>query len=457
MNYFEHPDYSGRRNKTDREEGVIGLTPVMQDPVCLPDASLRSHWFILGRAGTGKSTLIKHLLARKLELKAEGSDLGAVVVVDTHRGTTGGILQLVPPAVADNVRLLDFGGRDRVPRFNLLDPCLFPDRDRAVATIVDTCNHLWSPHDGSWVDVLRNFLLLLYEFNRHPDTSAEEMVGILDIPALLDNNLSPRQSMYATNEVGPSLDDILPRVDDSRLQAWFQNYSTSDTEQRTKTVAPIRNHIGLYSSNPRIAAIFGRGKSTVDLSSILDEGLVVLVSADPGFIGPEPAALLGGSVVSMIESALRDRSYPAAPNKNGCLLACDELQAVPGPDWEVLLSDIHRYGCSLILATKSVAGEGVRERSLRGAMLYGLGSLAGFHMSVDDATLIAAKMAGNRAEERYLANQGPFQCYLRLEADSHWYPVCPMNLLRPPEWEQRVEGVEDEIVAASVAYTVGFA
>ena len=457
MNHVKHPDNSGEGTEPDLEEAVIGLTPVMQDPVFLPDASLRSHWLIVGRPRTGKSTLVKHLTARKLELKADGRDRGAVVVVDTHGGTTGGILQLVPQNIVDKVRFLDFGRRDRVPRLNLLDPNLFPDRDRAVSTIVETCNHFWSPHDGSWVDVLRNFLLLLYEFNRHPGASAEEMAGILDIPALLDHHLPPGQSMHVPNEVGPSLDDILSRVDDSRLQGWFRDYATWYAESRNRTVAPIRNHLGLYSSNPRTAAIFGRGKSTVDLSTILDEGLIALVSADPGLLGPGPAALLGGSVVTMTESALRRRGSPAEPNKDGCLLVCDELPAVPGPDWEVLLSDIHRYGCGLVLATQSVAGEGVRERSLRGAMLYGLGSVAGFRMSAEDAGLIAAQLAGNRAEARYLVNQGPFQCYLRLETDRHWHSVCPMSLLRPPEWQKRVEGVEDRIVAAAAEYTVGFA
>ena len=59
---------------------------------------------------------------------------------------------------------------DRVPGINLVDPNLFPDRDRCVDTIVNTIKHLFDHWGGRLEDLLKNSLLMVYEFNQHEDT-----------------------------------------------------------------------------------------------------------------------------------------------------------------------------------------------------------------------------------------------------------------------------------------------
>ena len=88
----------------------------------LPESSIRKHAVILGRSGTGKSTLIKHIIDYKLQRKAAGKDEGAIVVIDPHADLVREILHLVPQEIAHKVRLLDFGRMDRVPGINLVDP-----------------------------------------------------------------------------------------------------------------------------------------------------------------------------------------------------------------------------------------------------------------------------------------------------------------------------------------------
>ena len=138
--------------------------------VFLPESSIQKHVIILGRSGTGKSTMIKHVLAHKLMRKAQGLDNGAVVVIDPHADLVRETLSMVPPEIAEKVRLLDFGRMDRVPGINLVDPYLFPDRDRCVDTIVNTVKHLWEHWGGRLEDLLKRSLSIIYEFNCHIDT-----------------------------------------------------------------------------------------------------------------------------------------------------------------------------------------------------------------------------------------------------------------------------------------------
>jgi hypothetical protein len=433
---------------------LVGLTPMMSDEVRLPDSSLRNHWLVLGRSGVGKSTLVKHVVARKLARKAAGDDNGPLIVVDTHRGLVPGILKLVPTHIVDQVRLLDFGREDRVPRINLVDPHLFPDRDRCVDTVINTCRRLWHLPDGRWEDLLRHCLLLLYEFNRNSAKEPDEMLGMLQIPALLDeDNLAGQDGAPATETIN-FLDHVLTKVSDPWLRAWFQNLLEWDPEFRRRTTAPVHNRINAYNSHQLSPLILGPGRSTVALSDTLSDGLVILVSVDTGSLGAEMAGLLGGSVVSMIESALRGRGLLEDPNAVDCLLVCDEFHAVPGPSWDILLSDIRKYGCSLMLSTQSLAGVGTRERELRASALGSAGCLVGFQMGTQDAKIIAEEMANDRVEDRYLSNLDKFQCYLRLDADGRRYPLYPMKILPPPEGFVGTGDAYEKMVAASNSYTL---
>ena len=437
----------------DGEAGIlVGMTAVAGDDVRLPESSLRNHWFLLGRSGVGKSTLIRHLLAHRLARKAAGDDGGAVVVVDTHGGLVPGLRELIPSQLDDRVRLLDFGRQGGVEGFNLVDPNLFPDQDRAVETFVNTCRLLWPIPEGRCEDLLRHSLWLLWEFNKGRAQSPDEMLTVLCLPALLEWPNEDSQGADATTGRTPvSLERVLSEVDVPQLQAWFHNFKGWDPGFRVMTAAPIQTHIGRYSSNQRTAAILGTGEPGVALSDVIDNGLVALVSLDAGSIGSEPAALLGGSIVSGLESALRNRGFQSEHRAADCLLVCDEVAGVPGPDWQLLLSDMRKYGCSMMLCARSIAGGGVHERVLRSAVSRNVGCIVGFQMAAADARIIAPEMADDRVEERYLASLDPFHCYVRLEADARRYPVRPMKIL--PPWG-RVLGM-DAAGGATAASSVG--
>ena len=123
--------------------------------VRLPESSIRRHTLILGGSGVGRSTLIKHVLAHRLRLKAEGRDDDAIVVIDPHGELVRDCLRLLPPFLSDRVRFLDFGSGSRVPAVNFLDPSLFPDRDRCVDGFVSVFSQLWDHWGPRFEDLVR--------------------------------------------------------------------------------------------------------------------------------------------------------------------------------------------------------------------------------------------------------------------------------------------------------------
>ena len=442
---------------SDKEDSgpLVGMAGNRE--VRFPESSLRKHAIILGRSGTGKSTFVKHVIDHKLRRKAAGKDDGAIVVIDPHADLVREILQLVPEEIAHKVRLLDFGRMDRVPGINLVDPELFPDRDRCVDTIINTVKHLWEHWGSRLEDLLKNSLLIVYEFNSHPDTRRDEMLTMLDILALLEDGVETGQGRNTKTEMSPFQRRAISRVRDPRLKQWFKMYLRWPPEQRAEAVGPVHSRVGAYASNKRSSVVMGQRESTIVLSDVLSEGLVLLVSTAQGTIGIGPAALMGGTIVSLVDSALRAQENLDPSERSRCLLVCDEFQAVTGADWEGMFAESRKYGCSMMLATQSIVRLDSSDRPLKAGVLGNVGVIVGYQMSADDARVISAEMDSERVPEQLLVNLNPRHCCVRINSDTTCYPAFSLRTLPPPDLSHGSDAAVNAVLRASEVYTVDYA
>ena len=433
---------------------LVGMAGDYTQKIRLPESSIEKHAIILGRSGVGKSTMIKHVLAHKFERKAAGKDNGAIVVIDPHADLVRDALKMVPVSIAHKVRLLDFGRMDRVPGINLVDPLLFPDRDRCVDTIIETVKHLWEHWGGRLEDLLKRSLLIVYEFNSHPDTERSEMLTMLDILTLLDDGETVGRGRDARTEMSGFQSYVLSRVKDVSLKQWFNAYLGWDRALRSEATGPVHSRIGAYASDQRAKVIMGQRESTIMLSDVLSEGLILLISTAKGSIGEGPAALMGGTMVSLVESALRQQEHLPFAERAKCLLICDEFQTVTGANWEGLLAEIRKYGCSLMLATQSLARLDTPERKLKAGILGNVGCIIGYQMAAEDARIISPEMDSERVPEGFLVNLHPHHCYVRINSATKCYPSFSMITNAPPDESKGSEESVQAVLEASKVYTV---
>ena len=425
-------------------------------PIWLPESAIRKHALVMGRSGVGKSTLMKQIVYHKLLRKARGLDNDAIVVIDPHADLVRDILKFIPESVVDKVRLLDFGRDDRVPGVNLLDPKLFPGRDRCVDTIIETVKHLWEHWGGRLEDLLKRSLTAIYEFNEHSDTSREEMLTMLDILPLLDGGITTGSGPNAKTEKSPFQKHVLSRVKDAQIKQWFEGYMGWDRATRSEAVGPVYSRVGAYAANERSKVIMGQRESTIMLSDVLKQGLVLLVSTAQGKVGRGPAALMGGTMVSLVDSALRDQESLPFEQRARCLIMCDEFQTVTGADWEGLLAEGRKYGCTLTLATQSVARLDTPERKLKAGLLGNTGVIVAYQMSAEDARIIAPEMDIERVQERDLGNLDPHHCIVRINSEKRCYPAFTLETLPPPDKTNGSDVAVEAVLKASEAYTVDF-
>ena len=435
---------------------LVGYAGDGTHEIYLPESAIRKHALFVGRSGVGKSTMVKHVVMHKLLRKAAGKDDGAIVVVDPHADLVRDILKVVPPSIAHKVRLLDFGRSDRVPALNLMDPRVFPDRDRCVDTIVQTVKHLWEHWGGRLEDLLKRSLLIIYEYNTHPDTPRNEMLTMLDILALLDEGKEVGSGKQVRTEMNEFQRRVMSRVTDPSLKRWFNNFLGWPRETRSEAMGPVQSRMGAYASDRRAKVVLGQRESTIFLNDVLREGQVLLVATAQGQIGVQPAALMGGTVVSLVESALRDQESIDPSLRKKCLLVCDEFQTVTGAPWENLLAEIRKYGGSLLLSTQSLVRLDTGERRLKAGILGNTGCFVGYQMSSEDAKIVAAEMDDDRVRPNYLVNLDPHCAYVRINSDTRCFPAFSLKTLPPPDMLGGSQESVDAVVAAMEDYTCDF-
>ena len=402
----------------------------------IPDSVLSRHALVVGRPGVGKTTLLKMLISHRFERTEAGDDVGPLVVIVPDSDLVDDFLGLVPASLAPRVRHLDFGSDGRVPALNVLDPRLFPDRWECVETVVDTFRHLWFQWGGRMEDLIRKALLILYEFNSHLETSLDGMLTVLDVLPLLgfdpEGSASSGGELVSTAEASPFQSFVLSRVEEPRLGAWFQTFLDWPVFLRAEALAPLRVHLGAYSSYRPPAVALGQRESSLDFSALSRDRLILLVSTGQGSLGVEPAALLGGAVVSAVRSSLWRDGVPPHSGESGCLLVCDESSDLAGVDWLTLLSGPRGGLCSMVLSSRSLRGLRFSEPGVATRFLEGLGLVAGYRMDPEDAEVLAPAMGFPEGGGSVLTSSP--DCSFRLSVnDGHrFYGPYELSSAGPP-------------------------
>ena len=415
------------------EGAMVGYAIGSDDSIHISDQVLRRHMLLLGKSGMGKTTLATHIIQGKLRDKASGTNDDAIVVIDPHADLIRDILDLVPPEIADKVRLIDLGNRERIPAINLLDPQLHKNRDRCVSIIIETLRHLWENWGPRMQDIMDCCLKTIYEFNDHRTTTREEMLTMLDILPLLVFE-APAGS-NGRRPTGPAQlsefqKKVLQRVSDPDLLMRFERYSRWSEQLRNDAFAPVETRISGFASDQDPRAIMGQWETTIDFSEVIREGQILLVNTARGTVGRYVSSLIGSTVVSLIDSALREQETLSLHDRRNCLIVADEFHSITGAHWEELLAEIRKFGGRVMLITQGLARLDTPDRKLKAGVLANCGGLVCYQISGEDAATVVDEMGpGHGLTVTDLVGLRPYSAYLKLNIDDDSLPPFSIRTL----------------------------
>ncbi|MCY3558642.1 MAG: TraM recognition domain-containing protein [Chloroflexi bacterium] len=393
--------------------------------VRFPDDLLRRHHLYVARTRMGKSTLMRHIVAHKLREKAAGRDSDAIVVVDPHADLVSEILEQVPKQLVSDIRLIDLADERGAVGVNLLDTRVFSDRDRTADSVVRVARGLWEQWGPRMQSILEQTVKTLHEANQHPATEEHEQYTILDALKLLSH------TAFRSH--------VLKRVRDPFLLEWWaRDFGGWRTEYQAEALAPVQTRLTYYASSERARAILGQPRSTVDLRRTILEGGILLVSTAQGAVGRDVAALVGASVLNLVDSVIREQERLPQDQRRGALVVVDEMQTIPGVEFESMLSELGKYGAAFLLATQSLAKLDALSPTMRDTLLANIGCLAAFQVSSPDARELTWELGRQRLAEDDLVGQPRHHCYVRASVGLDTLPAFSMTVRKPQDGSPEV-------------------
>ena len=406
--------------------------------ILFPNDLLRRHHLYVARTRMGKSTLMQHLVVHKMREKAAGRDEDAIVVIDPHADLVEGLLEHVPHAIVDKVRLIDLADEERAPGINLLDTLVFENRDRTADSVIRIAKGLWEQWGPRMQSILEHAFKSLHEANDHPKTDETEQHTILDMLRLFSDTKFRAE--------------VLAKVRDPYLLAWWaRDFANWHRQYRAEALAPVQTRLSYYASSKRARAILGQPRSTIDVRETISGGGILLVSTSQATVGRDVAALVGASLLNLVDGVIREQGRVRPDERRGALVVVDEMQSIPGVDYESILGELSKFGASFVLATQSLAKLQDISRTMQDTILANVGCLAVFQVAAADARQLVWELGKDRVSEEDVTSLPVHNCYVRATVGTERLPTFSMAVRKPCSGDP---GVAARIRAATASYTI---
>ena len=325
-------------------------------------ADRRAHLYVIGKTGTGKSTLLETMIRQDL---AAGRGLA---VFDPHGDLIERVMAAVPEKRRDDLIYFNVPDRARPLGFNPLERVPTEKRPLAASGMLEVFKKIWHDSWGPRTEhILRSALLALLD---QPEATLADILRLMD-------DASFRRI-------------VASRVHNAQVRSfWLREYENYPARFRAEAIAPIQNKVGAFLADPVLNAIVTQPKSAFDLRHIMDEGLILIVNLAKGKIGEDVAALLGALLVSRIGLAGLSRSDVPETSRKDFYLYLDEFQNFTTLSLANMLSELRKYRVNLILAHQYLAQ---LDPKVRDAILGNVGTIISFRLGLADAEIISREL-----------------------------------------------------------------
>jgi hypothetical protein len=297
---------------------------IVQVPFGIRQDDLRMHLYVVGKTGTGKSTLIKSVVSQAIAL---GMGVG---VLDPHGTLIEEILdEAIPPARVDDTVVFRPAERDWPVSLNLLRCAPHPSTVASglVEAFARLFGHSWGPR-LEWI-----------LFCSIAALAAAQNTSLLGIERLL---VDPRYRQQ-----------ILHQVHDPVIRLfWREEFATWDDRYRKEAIAPIQNKIGQLFASPLLRNVLGQVTGRIDLRTVMDQRGIFLANLSKGALGADKANLMGSLLVSLFHLAAMQREDTPEDARVDFLLVIDEFQNFVTGSFATALAEVRKYRLNLVLANQ---------------------------------------------------------------------------------------------------------
>jgi len=352
----------------------------------IQDSDRFHHTYLIGKTGTGKSTLLESMIRQDIE------DGAGVALLDPHGDLAARAAQFAE--MTRPTDLIYFNVPDAAAPLGFNPLAFVPPAKRPLhaSGMLLAFRKLWPDSWGPRLEhILRNALLLLLD---QPEATLSDVLRLLD-----DEEFRRRAAERTAN----------PQV----RRFWLHEFEGYTKTLRAEAVAPIQNKVGAFLSDPVLQRILTQRGTALDVRRVMDRGKILLVNLSKGRLGEDTSSLLGSLLVSAIGQSALARADTLEVLRRPFYLYLDEFQTFTTLALAGMLSELRKYRVGLVLAHQYLAQV---EEPVRDAVLGNVGTMIVFRVGPDDAEVLEREFEPVFAASDLVALPN-YSVYVRLMVD----------------------------------------
>ena len=369
------------------------------------------HFYVIGQTGTGKSSILS-VMARQDLRNGRG-----LAVLDPHGDFATGLLDFVPKSRADDLIFFDPADTARPMGLNLLEAETDDEKEMAV----NEAKSIMIKMFGSEIfgpriqDYFVNGCFALMDY---PEGGT--LIEIIKL--FTDPNFQKARMQTLRNPV---------------VKAWWNTtYASMGDREKAEIIPYFAAKFGPFITNAMMRNIIGQTKSAFNITDLMDQEKILLVSMSKGILGETNSNLLGLIIVSKIQMAAMKRQQMDAKDRKDFFLYIDEFQNYVTDSIESILSEARKYRLGLIIAHQYLGqlqkSDALTKSSLnlKDAIFGNVGSMMSYKIGPEDAKLMEEQYAPVYSSQDFM-NMDKFQAALRLSVDGQPRQGFSLDVPRP--------------------------
>jgi len=367
----------------------------------IKDVDRRRHVWVIGKTGTGKSTLIANMGIDDLK-----KDRG-IAVIDPHGDLCEVLLDYIPKRRINDVIYFNPADSEYPITINPLEVRNKEEAELVVSGLMAIFTKVWANVWSARMEyILRNAFLTLAEI---PGST------LADVLSLISN------SGFRARTVEKLQDKAL-------VNFWRDEFDKMPPNLQKEAIAPIQNKVGQFVTSPMIRRIIGNSKSTIAIDDVMNDGKILLANLSQGRLGEDNSALLGAMLITKLQLVAMRRVNVEEEKRRDFFMYVDEFQNFATTSFIKILSEARKYRLSVMLANQYMAQI---PEDVQKAILGNAGTVTCFALGASDAEILHKEFA-EVFSQNDLVNLSKYQIAMKMIIDGQTSRPFVANTLPLP-------------------------
>ncbi|MCG3167153.1 MAG: hypothetical protein POELPBGB_02937 [Bacteroidia bacterium] len=316
------------------------------------------HTYIIGKTGTGKTTLLETMIRQDIE-NGRGCCL-----LDPHGDLVSKIVANVPDERKHDVMYLDITDASQPWTYNPLKRVSLENRPLVASSIIEVFRKLWSDSWGVKLEHIFRFTLLAL--------LDQPKATMADIPKMLmDKGFRNNALQYIAS------DDVK-----TFWKKEFPRYMQTD-------ILPVLNKVSGILAYPSIRRVIVEQRQQISLRRAMDEGKILLVNLSKGALGEDVCQIIGALLLTSLASAAFSRINIPEESRKPYFVYADEMQNFSTLSLVNMLSELRKFKVGITLSHQYM---NQLQPEILDAVLGNVGTTISFRVDATDANRMAQKM-----------------------------------------------------------------